>query len=265
MEPLILLLTCGVLAGALSGLFGIGGGSLFVPVIYFYLNSVAGLDNDTALRSAIAHSLICVCFAAGLSAFLHWRHQHLAYPSLKRWWIPLVAGVALGVFFSSWLSSQALAAIFAGILLLAAILLSKSEWLARVKRSHAAKLIARWPSLEKLIAFIVGGLSSLAGIGAGSLGVPAMQIGGLSASEASANASVLSLSIGLMASFLAFILSWTGVPFHLDLVLALGFGSLIGAPLGVKLHRALSNALLNKCFASLLVLVALSIFYDLVT
>ncbi|MDD2471179.1 MAG: TSUP family transporter, partial [Methanocorpusculum sp.] len=58
MEPIfiLVLIACGLLAGFMSGLLGVGGGFIFAPAIYFVLQK-SGVPDDIAILVAFGTSL----------------------------------------------------------------------------------------------------------------------------------------------------------------------------------------------------------------
>ncbi|MGH3092020.1 MAG: sulfite exporter TauE/SafE family protein [Gaiellaceae bacterium] len=107
-----LALVLGFGAGALSGLFGVGGGILFVPTLVF----VVGLGQLGAQATSLAAMIPVVAFGA-------W-HQHRA--GNVRWraamGVGLVsfAGVAGGAFLADSLPEALLRDLFAGLLVVVA-------------------------------------------------------------------------------------------------------------------------------------------------
>ncbi|MEA4957756.1 hypothetical protein SDC9_33949 [bioreactor metagenome] len=74
MEYIILLMIIGIFAGILSGLLGIGGGFLMVPLQYFLLTSM-GIDPDLALRISLGTSLAIIIPTAISGAYSHQRES----------------------------------------------------------------------------------------------------------------------------------------------------------------------------------------------
>ena len=113
-----LALTLGFAAGVLSGLFGVGGGILFVPT----LSLVVGLSHLSAEATSLA-AIIPVVFVGAA--------QQKRYGNV-RWRAALVIGlasalgVAGGVALASALSDDALQRLFAGLLLVVAARLAWS-------------------------------------------------------------------------------------------------------------------------------------------
>ena len=109
---LLLVVLLGFAAGVLSGMFGVGGGILFVPS----LSLIAGLTHLEAQATSLAAVIPVVAVGA-------WR-QH-AYGNV-RWraalWVGLTSavGVAAGVVLADALSDDVLRRLFAALLLVVA-------------------------------------------------------------------------------------------------------------------------------------------------
>jgi uncharacterized protein len=120
MTTVLLALLLGFAAGAISGMFGVGGGVLFVPTLALVL----GLTQLEAQATSLAAIIPVVAVGA-------WR-QH-RYGNV-RWRAALVvgaasaAGVAGGVALAVALSEDTLRRLFAGVLLLFAARLAWSAW-----------------------------------------------------------------------------------------------------------------------------------------
>jgi uncharacterized membrane protein YfcA len=120
MTTLATFLLLGLAAGAISGMFGVGGGVLFVPTLVL----VAGLSQLEAQATSLAAIIPVVAVGA-------WR-QHL-YGNVR--WRPALllglasaAGVAGGVALAVALSEDTLRRLFAGLLFVFA---ARLAWSAR--------------------------------------------------------------------------------------------------------------------------------------
>ena len=90
LSPGLALLLGGCLAGFSAGLFGIGGGAIMVPVLY-YTFATLGYSQDVIMHMAVATSASVIVVTAIRSA--HGHHQHgavdwsLVWPKnlLKSW------------------------------------------------------------------------------------------------------------------------------------------------------------------------------------
>jgi uncharacterized protein len=120
MTTILLALLLGFAAGAISGIFGVGGGVLFVPTLAL----VVGLTQLEAQATSLAAIIPVV--AAGA-----WR-QH-RYGNVR--WTPAlvvglasIAGVAGGVALAVALSEDTLRRLFAAVLVVIAVRLAWSVW-----------------------------------------------------------------------------------------------------------------------------------------
>jgi len=266
--PLILaLLAVGGVAGLTAGMFGIGGGAVMVPALY-YAFSELGVPDDIVMHCAVATSAAVII----LNAFRSTRAHHtkeavdmsLVWPQ-EKWWQSYGVWIGVGAFAAAiWiaprLSSDVLTRLFAAVAVLVALqfIFGKPSFVLRSS-------VPRGPA-PVLAGGSVGILSSLMGIGGGSLSVPLLSLCGVPIHRAIGTAATFGLFIAVPAT-IGFILSGWGVagrPFgSLGYVNGLGFALITVAawpivPFGAKLAHRLDATLLRRIFGICLALVALN-------
>ncbi|RDV81716.1 sulfite exporter TauE/SafE family protein [Ammonifex thiophilus] len=107
-EALILLFV-GLFTGFLSGMMGVGGGSLMVPAMVL----LTGFSQHTAQGS----SLLAMVPAGAVGAYTHWRLGNVNAQILPGLILGIIAGSYLGGFSAHLLSEGALRAVFAAVLI----------------------------------------------------------------------------------------------------------------------------------------------------
>jgi len=103
----------GTLAGLFSGLFGVGGGSVIVPLLVLWL----GYEE----HPATATSLAAIVFIAGFAALTHGLYGNVHVLDAVLIGIPAVGGVLLGTWLQQRLPARTVSLLFAGVLVLSAI------------------------------------------------------------------------------------------------------------------------------------------------
>ena len=263
--PLILtLLFVGGIAGLSAGLFGIGGGAVMVPALYFAFYAL-GVPENIVMHCAVATSSAIIIVNAMRATRSHHTHGAVDWDLLwpKNPLLSYALWIGIGAFLAAiWLapkmSGQALTLLFAvvaGIISLQFIF-GRPDW--KLRESVPGGLT------QPVIGGGVGVLSSLMGIGGGSLTVPLMSICGVPIHRAVATASGFGFAIALPAT-LGFIISGWGAAgrpaFSLGYVNILGFVlvasvAFLTIPLGAKLAHAMSQRKLKLIFGVCLLLVA---------
>ena len=109
----------GVLIGTLSGLSGVGGGTLFVPTLV--------LGFGIGQRVAQGTSLLAVLPTAALGAAVHQRHGDVDFGAAGRMALTGVPAALVGAALALWLPQRVLAGLF-GLLL---VVLAARLWPAR--------------------------------------------------------------------------------------------------------------------------------------
>jgi uncharacterized membrane protein YfcA len=269
MDPQLLslgltLLAGGCLAGFSAGLFGIGGGAIMVPVLY-YSFATLGYSDDVIMHMAVATSASVIVVTAIRSA--HGHHQHkavdwsLVWPKnlLKSWglWIGVGALLAAAIV-ADRMSGAQLTLLFGIVMGLLALqfIFGRPEWkLAKDVPGGLAPPVAGTG---------LGGLCALMGIGFGSIGVTLMILCGRKIHQAIGTAAAIGFFIGLPAT-LGYIYSGLDVagrpPLSLGYVNVLGFAIMAAAtmvfvPLGVKTAHGLSQKRMRVVFGIFLLLIA---------
>jgi len=107
------LATIGTMAGLFSGLFGVGGGTVVVPLLMLWL----GYEE----RLATATSLAAIVFIAAFAAAVQGLYGNVRLLDALEIGLPAVAGVLIGTWLQQRLQARSIALMFAAILLASAV------------------------------------------------------------------------------------------------------------------------------------------------
>jgi len=263
-SELLFLLLFGLLAGIVAGFFGIGGGILFTPLL-FYLFGEQGVENPVAW--AIGSSLFCT-FAASLSSSLQqFRGGNLFLKEGIQVGLFGTLGVWVGkqVTLSSFYTEGVFVTFFALLLAIVAVFFYIRPT-SHGEDSSESELDLSLSFGKTLITGGIGGfLAALAGIGGGVAMVPIMSLlFGLRISKA---VSISSLAIVFISTSgwvqFAFDTPLTSLQTQFSIgyvdfatVLPLAIASWIGGFFGVKLGKKASERVAAIGFAVLTMIVA---------
>jgi uncharacterized membrane protein YfcA len=106
------LMAIGTLAGLFSGLFGVGGGSVIVPLLIMWL----GYDE----RSATATSLAAIVFIAAFAAAVQGTYGNVRLLDAVLIGVPALVGVLIGTWLQQRLKTRSIALLFAALLVASA-------------------------------------------------------------------------------------------------------------------------------------------------
>jgi uncharacterized protein len=107
------LATIGTFAGVFSGLFGVGGGSVIVPLLILWL----GYEE----RAATATSLAAIALIAAFAAAVQGLYGNVNLLDALALGVPAVGGVLIGTWLQQRLHGRVIALLFALVLLASAV------------------------------------------------------------------------------------------------------------------------------------------------
>lgn len=249
----------GLLAGFVGGLFGIGGGVVIVPALY-YVFTALGVDEAVRMHVAVGTALSTIISTSWRSLAAHTKAGAVDYAVLKSWGPWITVGALIGAALAGLANTQVLLIVFGGGLFLIALQMAfgNPHWRIAQDLPTGAPRAA--------IAGAIGALSAMMGIGGGAFGVTLMTLCGRAIHQAVATASGFGAAIALPAALGYVLTGWgaTGLPpWSLGYVNLPGFVLLalltaLTAPIGARLAHRLPQQTLKRAFAVLLGLVALN-------
>ncbi len=246
-EYLLVLLGAGAAAGVLAGLLGIGGGFVFVPALLF-LFLAHGASPEVAMHLAVGTSLAAIVPTSVSSIAAHTHAQNVDWLAFRRLLPGLIVGAALGAAVASFISGVWLERAFGAFLVLVA------AQLAFDARPTAHRELPA-PVATALAGGAIGTLSSLLGIGGGTLTAPYLVWCNRTMLRAVGTAAAAGLPIALVGAG-GFAMSG-----YVEWPAAIGLGAMamLTAPLGARLAFAVSQRALRWAFAILLAVVAVKL------
>lgn len=254
-ESLIACLVVGAAAGVLAGLLGVGGGLIIVPALVVALGATQ-FPPEHLMHAAVSTSLATIIFTSLSSAAAHRRRGAILWREAA-WMTPgIVAGAAAGAAAAAYLDTGTLRAVF-GVFecLVAAQMLRAAEPQVQFAVPQPAALVAAGT--------VIGGLSTILGIGGGVLTVPFLNRVGADMRRAVATSSVCGVPIAI-AGTTAMIVAGAGTPdlpagatgfVYWPAALPIALTSVLLAPLGARLTHALPVVLLRRLFAGVLIVI----------
>ena len=249
------LLVTGVVAGLIAGLFGVGGGIVIVPILFWIFTSL-NFPNEILMHMAIGSSLATIIPTSIASARAHYRRGSIDINVIKKWGFGMFVGALLGGFSGKFFSANELKYVFAFVACVVALNMFIKKPLKFSNKLPISKIVNTFMSL------IIGFVSSLMGVGAGTIGVPSLVSLSIPIHRAIGTAAALGLFISIPATIgLAF--SGFNVPNRPPL--SIGYVNLIAffimfpltvffAPIGVKIAHLINQRMLKIIFGIFLII-----------
>lgn len=203
MDPffyILILAITGIVVGFTTGLLGVGGGFILVPIIYFLLLGM-GVDSTLAIRMAFGTSLAIIMPTAISSAIGHYREGQVDVKAALYFGVSGFLGGLTGGYVATHAPGDVLTTIFGLVMLIVALrlLISNDSSESDKKREHILLFL--------VVGFLAGVTSGLIGVGGGIILIPAMiLLMGFTIKEASGTSSAF-IIITSLGGIIAYILN----------------------------------------------------------
>lgn len=103
----------GTAAGLFSGLFGVGGGTVLVPLLILWIGY--------GEREATGTSLLVIAFIAGFAAILQASYGNVRPLDAALLGVPAIGGVLIGTALQQRIATRSISLLFAAVLVAAAV------------------------------------------------------------------------------------------------------------------------------------------------
>jgi uncharacterized membrane protein YfcA len=270
LNQIIFILTAMVLSaivvGFLAGFFGIGGGIIMVPVL-FYIFSFVGMEKSFVMHMAIGTSFLIIIPNSIISTMTHMKFKAVDFSLVKTFGVFVMIGVIIGALFAVNSKTSSLVLFFSIMTMIFAIyfLIEKEKTDLKLKKIN---LIYR-----VILGFLSGFLSAPMGIGGGVYNTPIFKMFGYPINVAIGSSAAIGFLISLVGA-IAFASS--GSYFNINAPLSLGYlnipAFLIFVPIttfmakiGAESVHKFDKKLIGKMFGIYLFIVSCRLFYEYFT
>lgn len=268
---IIILLILGLLAGTLGSLIGLGGGIIIVPALLFLAGSTS-LISEVTPQVAAGTSLLVIIFAGLSSTIAYYKQKAVDYKSGLILFIGGGPAGILGAWVNKQLNVDSFSLWFGFFMIFISFVLvfkdkmkplkrnsNKGIWRTYTDSSGTEQTYGFNPIIGIAIAFIVGFLGGLLGIGGGSLMVPALILLFHFPPHTAVATSMLLLFLTSTMSSVAHIymgnVNWI-------FGLALIPGAWIGGKIGPKINQKLPGKTVVILLRIVLIIVGIQLIYE---
>ena len=199
--------------GFVAGLFGIGGGLITVPFLYFIFGSLE-IDPQYVMHLAVGTSFAIIIPTSTVSVLTHHKFKAVDFDIVKNYGLFVVLGVIVGTVFAASLKTKSLVLFFSIMILFLGI------YLLLIKEKKQNIIVKMKLHLKVILGFLVGFISAPMGIGGAVMNVPILKFFGYSINKAIGSAAAIGFLIALFGA-IGFLIS--GNYLNSSLSLSIGF------------------------------------------
>jgi len=195
-------------AGFTSGLLGVGGGFIIVPVSYWVILAM-GVSPDIAIRIAFGTSLLVILPTAISGTMAHSKKRAVRWKTASIWGSCALVGALLGALLAARLPGRVLEAGFGGLVLAVAL------WMGLGVVPRVAKETGQPrgdPGLAAACGFPVGMVTGLTGLGGGVLNVPLLVLVLNFPMHTAVGTSVAAIILASLGGIVGYIVTGLGTP-----------------------------------------------------
>ena len=256
-------LVIGAFAGIIAGLLGVGGGIVVVPALVWVF-AAQGFPQESIMHLALGTSLASIIFTSVSSSVAHHRRGAVDWAVVKS----ITPGILIGTFGGAFLAAKLSTGFLKGFFVVFLYYVSTQMLLNIKPKAH--RQIPGTPGMFGA-GFGIGAVSSLVGIGGGTLSVPFMLWCNVAMHTAVGTSAAIGFPIAL-AGTVGYIVNGLGTPnlpsltlgyVSLPALVGIAGVSFLTAPYGAKLAHKLPVATLKRCFALFILAMATRMLWSL--
>ena len=254
---IFLYLFLGTFSGILAGLFGIGGGIIIIPALFFTFGYL-GFEQEIISHMVIGTSLGIIVFSSISSTYSHNRRKVVVWDLIKIVGPSIFIGSALGAITADQLSSETLRSLIAIFLILVSIQMAFQ--FPPPKQNPSTTVTG-----PLTVGLGIGWLSGIFGIGGGVFSVPYFFHRGFSMTQSIGSSAACGIPIAISGS-ISYMLVGSGnhlLPentfgyVYFPAMILVGIASLLTAKVGVKAAHRIKQKKLRKAFALLVMIMGI--------
>ena len=249
--------------GFVAGLFGIGGGLITVPFLYYIFGKL-GIDQSYIMHLAVGTSFAIIIPTSIVSVLTHHKYKAVDFQIVKNYGVYVILGVIFGTIFAASLKTKSLVLFFSIVILLLGI------YLILLKEREKNIIIEMKLYLKVILGFIVGFISAPMGIGGAIMNVPILKFFGYSINKSIGSAAAIGFLIALFGA-IGFL--FTGSYLKTNLPLSIGFlnipAFLIFIPIttfmariGARTVHRIDKNKISKLFGIFLLIIATKFLFE---
>mgnify|MGYP001180435691 CR=1 FL=1 len=251
------------LVGFVAGLFGIGGGLITVPFLYYIFGSL-GLDPRYLMHLAVGTSFAIIIPTSISSVITHHKFKAVDFEIVKSYGIFVILGVIIGTIFAASLKTKFLVLFFSIVIFILGI------YLLLLKEKEKNIIIKIKLHLKIILGLIVGFISAPMGIGGAIMNVPILKFFGYSINRAIGSAAAIGFLIALFGAF-GFLV--TGSYLSSNLPMSIGFLNIPAfiifipittfmARIGAKTVHTIDKNKISKIFGIFLLIISIKFLFE---
>ena len=252
-----------VVVGFMAGFFGIGGGLIMVPIL-FYIFDFASIKYEFIMHVAIGTSFAIIIPTSIISIMTHMKFKAVDFTIVKTFGIFVVIGVMVGTIFAVNLNTTSLVLFFSIMTMLFAI------YFLIAKEKINPKPIKINLIYRVTCGFLSGFLSAPMGIAGGVINTPILKMFGYPIKVAIGTSAAVGFLIALIGT-IGFVVS--GNYLNINIPLSLGFLNvptflifvpitMFMAKIGAKTVHKFDKSLIGKLFGIYLFIISCKLFYE---
>ena len=260
---ILIMIGTSIPAGFAAGLFGIGGGLITVPIL-FYIFSTTGIETAYVMHLAVGTSFGIIIPTSTVSVLTHHQHKAVDFNIVKGFGFFVATGVILGTIFAASLETKPLILFFTIVVYILAfylLFLKEKETNIEIKMGLFSKAIS---------GIVSGFISAPMGIGGAVMNVPILKFFGYSINKAIGSAAAIGFIIALFGAA-GFLIS--GSYLKADLPMSYGFLNIPAflvffpitafmARLGAKASHKIDKMKMTKYFGIFLFIIGTRFLYE---